>query len=529
MSCVGGKNVWKNPSIREISAARHVAPPRGEVPGGAGYHSELRCFSLWRGRLPPMRGSRPSSTGTWMPSHSPRWSRWPSRCRKIRAIPTLADPRFDARRFILVPQDAPVGVAAPTGHGGTDRRFSALGNAEGRALPLHAGRPGASGRLPFRVGKLVPRLARHRRRQASRGGPRAVLPDGGAGACRRPGRSSWHSAPRPTSAGRPSPSSSLGLLAPAAAGGRRGPPPEAAWLSGCWSSFRPTTRSRTSRRSSPRSCARIRGSRCWWWTTARPTAPATWPTGWGRRTRASTASTGPTKEGLGKAYLAGFRWALERDYDFIFEMDADFSHDPKYLPNFLTAIEDADVVIGSRYKTGVNVINWPMSRLLLSFGANHYARWITGLPLTDSTGGFKCFRRSVLATLELGPGPLQRVLLPDRDELPGLEAGIPAQGDSDRLRGPGGGAEQDEQADRPGGHLDGLVAPAPVDGGEAVSGMTFYKMSGSGNDFVMLDGRETTPAEWTAERIRGRLRPAGRGGGRRAPHPDPGGARAPSG
>lgn len=107
------------------------------------------------------------------------------------------------------------------------------------------------------------------------------------------------------------------------------------------------------------------------------------------------------KEGLGKAYLAGFRWALERDYDFIFEMDADFSHDPKYLSHFLTAIEDADLVIGSRYKTGVNVINWPMSRLLLSYGANLYAHWVTGLPLTDSTGGFKCFRRSVLATLEL--------------------------------------------------------------------------------------------------------------------------------
>jgi len=107
------------------------------------------------------------------------------------------------------------------------------------------------------------------------------------------------------------------------------------------------------------------------------------------------------KEGLGKAYLAGFRWALEHDFEFIFEMDADFSHDPKYLAQFLTAIEEADLVIGSRYKTGVNVINWPMSRLLLSYGANLYAHWVTGLPLTDSTGGFKCFRRSVLATLEL--------------------------------------------------------------------------------------------------------------------------------
>jgi dolichol-phosphate mannosyltransferase len=108
-----------------------------------------------------------------------------------------------------------------------------------------------------------------------------------------------------------------------------------------------------------------------------------------------------SKAGLGKAYLAGFRWALDRGYDFIFEMDADFSHDPKYLPHLLRAIQDADLVIGSRYRTGVNVINWPISRLLLSLGANYYARWVTGLPLTDSTGGFKCFRRRVLESLEL--------------------------------------------------------------------------------------------------------------------------------
>jgi dolichol-phosphate mannosyltransferase len=108
-----------------------------------------------------------------------------------------------------------------------------------------------------------------------------------------------------------------------------------------------------------------------------------------------------SKAGLGKAYLAGFRWALDRGYDFIFEMDADFSHDPKYLPQLLRAIEEADLVIGSRYRTGVNVINWPISRLLLSLGANQYARWITGLPLTDSTGGFKCFRRRVLESLDL--------------------------------------------------------------------------------------------------------------------------------
>ena len=108
----------------------------------------------------------------------------------------------------------------------------------------------------------------------------------------------------------------------------------------------------------------------------------------------------PGKGGLGKAYLAGFRWALERDYELVFEMDADFSHDPKFLADFLRAVEDADLVIGSRYKTGVNVINWPISRLLLSIGANQYARWITGLPIMDSTGGFKCFRRKVLQAID---------------------------------------------------------------------------------------------------------------------------------
>lgn len=107
------------------------------------------------------------------------------------------------------------------------------------------------------------------------------------------------------------------------------------------------------------------------------------------------------KEGLGKAYLAGFKWALAQDYAYIFEMDADFSHDPKYLKDFLKAIEDQDLVLGSRYKTGVNVVNWPMSRLLLSFFANKYVYWVTWMPLTDATGGFKCFRRKVLEAIPL--------------------------------------------------------------------------------------------------------------------------------
>mgnify|MGYP000276418216 CR=1 FL=1 len=110
----------------------------------------------------------------------------------------------------------------------------------------------------------------------------------------------------------------------------------------------------------------------------------------------------PKKMGLGTAYLAGFRWALERDYEYIFEMDADFSHDPSHLPEFLRAVANADVVLGSRYRDGkVTVVNWPMARLMLSYAANIYARTVTGLQLYDATGGFKCFRRRVLASIDL--------------------------------------------------------------------------------------------------------------------------------
>ncbi|MEO5815859.1 MAG: polyprenol monophosphomannose synthase [Gemmatimonadaceae bacterium] len=108
------------------------------------------------------------------------------------------------------------------------------------------------------------------------------------------------------------------------------------------------------------------------------------------------------KMGLGTAYLAGFKWALERDYAYILEMDADFSHDPIHLPQFLKAIENADLVLGSRYQEGrVTVVNWPMTRLILSYCANIYARGVTGLQLWDATGGFKCFRRSVLESIDL--------------------------------------------------------------------------------------------------------------------------------
>jgi dolichol-phosphate mannosyltransferase len=107
------------------------------------------------------------------------------------------------------------------------------------------------------------------------------------------------------------------------------------------------------------------------------------------------------KQGLGSAYLRGFTWGLERGYAYLLEMDSDHSHDPKYLPALLDAVQgDLDLVIGSRYVSGVNVVNWPMSRLLLSWFANKYARVVTGLPLSDATAGFKCFRREVLEAID---------------------------------------------------------------------------------------------------------------------------------
>ena len=107
------------------------------------------------------------------------------------------------------------------------------------------------------------------------------------------------------------------------------------------------------------------------------------------------------KMGLGTAYIAGFKYALQNEYYYIFEMDADFSHNPKELKNFLKAIKEYDLVLGSRYINGVRVLNWPMARLLLSFFASVYTRIITGLPVRDATGGFKCFRRKVLESIDL--------------------------------------------------------------------------------------------------------------------------------
>ena len=109
------------------------------------------------------------------------------------------------------------------------------------------------------------------------------------------------------------------------------------------------------------------------------------------------------KTGLGHAYIDGFKWALQHSYDYIFEMDSDFSHDPKDLKSLLDACSDADVdmVVGSRYINGINVVNWPFSRILLSYGASFYVRFITGMPIKDPTAGFVCYKRHVLEAIHL--------------------------------------------------------------------------------------------------------------------------------
>ena len=109
----------------------------------------------------------------------------------------------------------------------------------------------------------------------------------------------------------------------------------------------------------------------------------------------------PSKQGLGTAYIAGFKYAIQKNFDLVFEMDADFSHDPNEIPKFLEEIKNSDLVLGSRYITGVNVINWPMRRLLLSWFANLYTRAITGMSVHDATGGYKCFRKEVLQAIDL--------------------------------------------------------------------------------------------------------------------------------
>jgi dolichol-phosphate mannosyltransferase len=107
------------------------------------------------------------------------------------------------------------------------------------------------------------------------------------------------------------------------------------------------------------------------------------------------------KSGLGRAYIAGFNWALERGYEFVFELDGDLSHNPDDIPMFLAAAKEADLVLGSRYLNGIRIINWPLKRLVLSQGAARYVQLVTGMPFTDPTGGYKCFRRRALQAIDL--------------------------------------------------------------------------------------------------------------------------------
>jgi dolichol-phosphate mannosyltransferase len=175
-----------------------------------------------------------------------------------------------------------------------------------------------------------------------------------------------------------------------------------------------------------------------------------------------------SKMGLGTAYVAGFRWALEHDYAYMFEMDADFSHDPAHLSEFLTAIQHADLVVGSRYNRGrVTVVNWPMSRLILSYAANIYARRVTGLPLDDATGGFKCYRRAVLEAIDLGAVRSNGYAFQIE-----MEARIPDRADPDHVRGPKRGREQDVEAHRPRGRVDGVAAALVVHDGTGVGRAT---------------------------------------------------------
>ena len=109
----------------------------------------------------------------------------------------------------------------------------------------------------------------------------------------------------------------------------------------------------------------------------------------------------PAKDGLGTAYIYGFKWAIEREYDRIVQMDADLSHDPNDVPRLVNLLDEHDLIVGSRYVEGVSVVNWPIRRLMLSYGANLYSRVITGMPIKDSTGGFKAWRREVLEELNL--------------------------------------------------------------------------------------------------------------------------------
>ena len=166
------------------------------------------------------------------------------------------------------------------------------------------------------------------------------------------------------------------------------------------------------------------------------------------------------KEGLGPAYLAGFRRALEMGADLVMEMDCDFSHNPADVPRLVAAAEDADVVLGSRYVSGGGTRNWGLVRRLISRGGSLYAQILLGLRIRDLTGGFKVYRRAVLETIDLERDPLQGLRLPDRNDVPRAEGRLPGRRGSDRVRRPRGRRLEDEPLDRPRGDLEGAGPPA---------------------------------------------------------------------
>ena len=167
------------------------------------------------------------------------------------------------------------------------------------------------------------------------------------------------------------------------------------------------------------------------------------------------------KLGLGTAYLAGFRWGLENGFDYICEMDCDFSHNPDDLVRlYRAAAEGNDVVVGSRYVQGVNVVNWPMSRLLMSYFASMYVRIVTRMPLRDATAGFVCYSRRALETIDRRR-PHEGLRVPDRDEILGLAAGNAAQGGVDHLRRTPRGNVEDVGRNLRRGVLRGAETPLP--------------------------------------------------------------------
>ncbi len=161
------------------------------------------------------------------------------------------------------------------------------------------------------------------------------------------------------------------------------------------------------------------------------------------------------KTGLGKAYIAGFGWALERGYDVIVEMDADGSHQPEHLPSLVGALDGADLSIGSRWVRGGKVVNWPRSREALSRGANIYTRIMLGLGVRDATAGFRAYRAATLRTIEPQPGGIDRLLLPDRPDRPGGQRGPADRRGADHVRRARARRFQDEQQHHPGSVLAG--------------------------------------------------------------------------